>query len=283
MTTREIYNLLFIFLTKACSYFCLFILIFLISSTLIKAWPELSFEFLNSYPSRFANKAGIKAALVGSFYLICLTSIIALPVGILSALCLEEYIPKKSFTKKILELNISNLASMPSIVYGLIGLALFARFLNFGTSLISGALTLSLLILPIIIVSTQAALKTVPKAISLAGYAMGAHKYQIVFGLKLPYALTGILTGVILSISRAIGESAPLIIVGAVGYVSFLPDNLFDSYTVLPVQIFNWAGRPSADFHNRAAAAIIILLLVLLSFNIFAIYLRQKSIRNTKS
>jgi len=282
MTTRKLQNKLFVMFSKTCCLLCIFILLFLVITTLIRAIPELSFYFLNSYPSRFANKAGIKAALVGSFYLIGLTSLIALPIGVLSALYLEEYSNKKSIIKKTLELNISNLAAMPSIVYGLVGLALFARFLNLGTSLLTGSLTLSLLILPIIIVSTQAALKTVPKSVTLAGYAMGAHKYQVVFGLQLPYAMTGILTGIILAISRAIGESAPLIIVGAVGYVSFLPTSLFDSYTVLPIQIFNWAGRPNEDFHNRSAAAIIVLLLVLLSFNLVAIYLRQKSLRNKK-
>lgn len=187
---------------------------------------------------------------------------------------------QKNGFNKIVQINIANLAGMPSIIYGLLGLSIFVRFLNFDQSLLSGSLTLSLLILPIIVIASQEALKAVPRSIHHAAYALGAKKWEVVFQQVLPAATPGILTGVILAMSRAIGESAPLIMIGALSYVAFLPDGPMDAFTVLPVQIYNWAGRPQADFHAIAASGIIVLLVVLFMLNGLAVYIRARAQRN---
>jgi len=188
---------------------------------------------------------------------------------------LEEYAPKKKWVEWI-QINIGNLAGMPSIVYGLVGLTVFVRYLNFERSLLAGSATLALLVLPIIIISSQEAIKAVPLSLREAAYALGARKWQTVFLQVLPAALPGILTGVILSISRAIGETAPLIVIGALSFVAFTPASIWDEFTVLPIQIYNWASKPQVEFHELAAAAIIVLLVLLFSMNFLAIYLRQK-------
>ena len=237
---------------------------------------HLDWDFLTSLPSRKANRSGILTALAGSIWTIGLTTLIALPVGVGIAIYLEEYANKKSWFTKLLSLNIANLAGVPSIVYGLLGLAVFVRFFAFERSILSGALTLSLLILPVIIVSSQEALKSVPNILKEGSYACGVTKWQTITGVILPYALPGILTGSILAISRAMGEAAPLIMIGAAGYISFLPDGPLSSFTVLPIQIFNWTSRPQAEFQDIAAAGIIVLLVLLLSMNAIAIILRNK-------
>lgn len=236
-------------------------------------WLDLG--FINSFPSRFPQKAGIKSALAGSIWLVSLTTLFSFPLGVGTALYLEEY-SKKNWFNSLLQINIANLAGVPSIVYGMLGLAVFVRLFNFERSILSGALTLTLLILPVIIVASQEAIKSVPNSLREGSLALGATKWQTITGVVIPYAIPGILTGSILAISRAIGEAAPLIIVGAVGYVAFLPEGPMDSYTSLPVQIFNWTSRPQAEFQNIAAAGIIVLLSLMLTANAVAIVIRNK-------
>jgi phosphate transport system permease protein len=236
---------------------------------------RLSWEFLTSFPSRHPEQAGILAALVGSVAMITLTAAFALPIGVGAAVYLEEY-AGKTWWSRVIEVNIANLAGVPSIVYGLLGLELFVRAFGFDRSLLAGALTMALLVLPIIIIAAREALRTVPNSIREASYALGATRWQTIWYQVLPMAFPGILTGSILALSRAIGEAAPLITIGALTYVAFLPDSLFSPFTALPIQIFNWVSRPQAGFHVNAAAAIIVLLVVLLLMNATAVFLRQR-------
>jgi phosphate transport system permease protein len=236
---------------------------------------RLSWQFLTSFPSRKPEEAGILSALVGTVCLILLTAVFAFPIGVGAAIYLEEYAGKSWFSR-VVEVNISNLAGVPSIIYGLLGLELFVRALGFDRSLLSGALTMALLVLPIIIISSREALRTVPRSIREASFALGADRWQTIWHQVLPLALPGILTGSILAFSRAIGEAAPLITIGALTYVAFLPDGLFAPFTALPIQIFNWVSRPQAGFHANAAAAILVLLAVLLLMNALAVFLRQR-------
>jgi phosphate transport system permease protein len=236
---------------------------------------RLSWQFLTSFPSRRASAAGLFSALVGSIYLIILTTIIAVPIGVGAAIYLEEYGERGRFSR-LIEINIANLAGVPSIIYGLLGLGLFVRALGLGRSLIAGAMTLALLVLPVVILSTREALRTVPNSLREGSYALGATKWQTIWHQVLPMAMPGILTGLILALSRAIGETAPLITIGAVTYVPFLPDGLKSPFTVLPIQIFNWVSRPQAEFLRNAAAAILVLLALLLTLNAVAIWLRDR-------
>ena len=212
----------------------------------------LSWDFLNNYTSRRASQAGIRPALVGSVFIIVLTAAIALPVGVAAAIYLEEY-GTRSRMARLIELNIANLAAVPSIIYGLLGLGLFVRALGFGGSILAGASTLALLVLPVVILSTREALRTVPMSLREGSYALGATKWQTIWYQVLPVALPGILTGLILALSRAIGETAPLITIGALTYVPFLPDSVWSPFTVLPIQIFNWVSRPQVEFAQNAA------------------------------
>ncbi len=247
----------------------------LIADVVRDGWRVLSWDFLTSYPSRRPEQAGIRSALVGTLYMLVLVAIIAFPLGVAAALYLEEFAPKNRLTA-LIEINISNLAAVPSIVYGLLGLGVFVRTFMLGRSLIAGALTLSLLVLPIIIIASREALRAIPPSIREAGLALGASWWQTVRHFVLPAALPGILTGTILALARAIGETAPLITIGALTYVAFTPRSLSDPFTVLPIQIFNWISRPQPAFHERAAGAIIVLLVVLLLFNGLAIFLRAR-------
>ena len=249
------------------------LLLYQIISTGIK-W--LDFSFLTSMPSRFPKKAGILSALIGSIWTIGLTALFSFPLGVGTAIYLEEYSNNKHWYNRFLQLNISNLAGVPSIVYGMIGLAVFVKAMNFGRSILAGALTLTLLILPTIIVAAQEALKSVPNSLREGSFALGVTKWKTITGTVIPYSLPGILTGAILAISRAMGEAAPLIMVGAAGYIAFLPRGPMDSFTVLPIQIFNWTSRPQADFQQVAAAGIIVLMVLLLTANAVAIILRNK-------
>jgi len=235
----------------------------------------LDWDFLNNFPSRFPERAGIKSALAGTIWLISLVAVFAIPVGVATAIYIEEF-SKKNLLSRIIELNISNLAGVPSIVYGIIGLTIFVRGLSLERSLISGALTMSLLILPVIIIASREAIKTVPISIRSAAFALGATRWQTVWSHVLPASFPGILTGVILALSRAIGETAPLLMIGALTYVAFVPEGPMDSFTALPIQIFNWVSRPQEEFHQLAAAAIIVLLTVLLAMNSVAIFVRHK-------
>jgi phosphate transport system permease protein len=236
----------------------------------------LDTQFLTSFPSRFAERAGIQAALWGTVWLIGLTALFSIPIGIGAAIYLEEY-AGHNWINTVIEINIANLAGTPSIVYGILGLALFVRGMMLGRSLLAGALTMSLLILPVTIIASREALRAVPSSIRQASFALGATRWQTVWHHVLPAALPGILTSLILSLSRAIGETAPLIMIGALTYVAFTPRGPMDPFTALPIQIFNWASRPQKEFYGLAAAGIIVLLAVLLSLNAAAIWIRYRS------
>ncbi len=236
---------------------------------------RLSADFLTSYPSRFPERAGIKSALWGTIWTVSFTGLLSFPLGVGAAIYLEEYAPRTWLTR-VIETNIANLAGVPSIVYGVLGLAVFVRGMALGRSVLAGAATLALLILPIVIISAQEAIRAVPPSIRDAGLGIGATKWQTLRLLVLPIAFPGILTGMILALSRAIGETAPLIMIGALTFVAFTPDTPLDPFTVLPIQIFNWVSRPQAGFHELAAAAIIVLLIALLSMNALAIVLRNR-------
>lgn len=266
---------LFVFACIGAVVLPLLMLAVLIGDVVIDGIPRLSWAFLKNLPSRFADRAGIRPALVGSLYLIGLTGLIALPVGVGSAVYLEEY-GKRGRLSAFIEVNIANLAGVPSVIYGLLGLGLFVRFLGMGRSLLAGALTLALLILPIVITASREALRTVPDLQRQASLALGATRLQTIRRIVLPMALPGILTGSILSISRAMGETAPLIVVGAATYLSFSPDGLNSPFTALPIQIFNWTSRPQAEFVTNAAAGIVVLLVTLLSLNLVAIIVRNR-------
>jgi len=242
-------------------------------------WSRLSWQFLTSFPSRRPAEAGIYPALVGTLYLVGLTTILAMPIGVAAAIYLEEY-GKGNRLARIIEINIANLAGVPSIIYGLLGLGLFVRTLGFGRSVMAGAGTMALLVLPIVILSTREALRTVPKSMREGSYALGATKWQTIWHQVLPSAMPGVFTGLILSLSRAIGETAPLITIGALTYVPFAPDGIWSPFTVLPIQIFNWLSRPQAAFAENAAAGIIVLLAMLLAMNSVAIILRDRYQRN---
>ncbi len=254
--------------------FGLMVLITLLVDVVQKGLPWLDWQFLTSYPSRNPAEAGIKSAIVGSFWMMLLTALFAVPVGVGAAIYLEEYAPRGWFLQ-LIQLNIANLAGIPSVIYGILGLGLFVRFFGLGRSLLAGALTMSLLVLPTIVISTQEALRAIPQGIRESAYALGATRWQVVSSHLLPIAAPGILTGVILSLSRAMGETAPLIMIGALTFIAFLPSSLLDPFTVLPIQIFNWTARPQEAFRSLAAAAIIVLMVFLLLMNLSAILLRN--------
>ncbi len=258
------------------------LLIVLLADVLIDGAGRIDWGFLTSYPSRKAERAGILPGLIGSIYMVGLTALIALPLGVGAAIYLEEYGPRGAgrsgligFVANLIEVNIANLAGVPSVIYGLLGLGLFARTLGMGRSLIAGALTMALLVLPVVILASREALRSVPNSLREAGLALGATRWQVIRQVVLPLALPGIMTGAILSIARAIGEAAPLIVLGALTYVAFLPDGIDAPFTVLPIQIFNWIARPEPEFATNAAAGIVVLLVVLLALNSAAIVLRD--------
>jgi phosphate transport system permease protein len=258
-----------------CTFFGLVMLIIFISSIFSEGISRISWDFLTSFPSRKAEKAGILSALAGTLWVIVMTALVAIPIGIGAALYLEEF-AKKTRLGNIIELNITNLAGVPSIIYGLLGLEIFGRVLGMGGSILAGSFTLALLILPIIIVATREAVKAVPSSLREASFALGASKWQTVKMTVVPSASSGIITGIIIAISRAIGEAAPLIVVGALAYVPFVPTSPTSQFTVLPIQIFNWVSRPQEAFLVNASAGIIILLGITFLLNAFAVYLRIK-------
>lgn len=259
---------------KAFTWTSLVILVVLLYHVAEQGFHRLSSDFLTNFPSRFPEKAGIKSALWGSIWLISLVFLISVPIGVASAIYLEEY-KSKGMLARVIEVNITNLAGVPSIVYGILGLAIFVRFFGLDRSLIAGAFTMSLLILPVIIIASREALRAVPQSIRHGAYALGATQWQTIYHHVLPAALPGILTGVILAMSRAIGETAPLIMIGALTYVAFVPESIMDPFATLPIQIFNWASRPQAAFEEVAAAGIIVLLVVLLTMNLAAVVIRN--------
>ncbi len=236
---------------------------------------RLSWDFIRGFASRHASQAGIWHALTGSIFVILVTAALAVPIGIAAAIYLEEY-GGRSAAARLIEINITNLAAVPSIIYGLLGLGLFVRTMGLGRSVLAGGATLALLVLPVVILSTREALRAVPKSIREGSYALGATKWQTIWNQVLPVAMPGILTGLILALSRAIGETAPLITIGAVTYMAFAPSSVSSPFTVLPIQIFNWVSRPQVEFHANAAAAIIVLLALLMTMNAGAIWLRDR-------
>lgn len=258
-----------------CTCIGLALLVIFIGDILIDGIQRIDWKFIINLPSRKPEKSGIYTALMGSIWILFFTTIIAFPIGVAAGIYLEEY-GKKNRLAGILEINISNLAGVPSIIYGLLGLEVFVRIMGLGASVLAGSLTLSLLILPIVIVATREAIKAVPSSIKDASYALGASKWQTIWHQILPASGGGILTGVILALSRAVGETAPLIVVGALAYVPFAPESPMDEFSVLPIQIFNWISRPQHGFIENAAAAIIILLLITFIMNGIAVYFRNK-------
>jgi|SRR6187401_106900 len=273
--SNRIKDNLFRYFGIVCTLFGLLMLAFFLFSVIREGIGRLDLQFLTSLPSRKPEVAGILIPLLGTIWVMVLTSLIAIPLGVASAIYLEEY-GKKNRIASLIEINITNLAGVPSIIYGLLALEIFVRILGLGQSLLSGSLTLSLLILPIIIVATREALKAVPKTIREASYALGATKWQTTWFQVLPAASGGIVTGVILAISRAIGETAPLIVIGALLYITTIPTSPMDDFSVLPIQIFNWLSRPQKGFIVNATAAIIVLLTFTFLLNGIAIYLRNR-------
>jgi phosphate transport system permease protein len=262
------------------TFFGIALLILFVGIIMYDGLGRLNPAFFTSLPSRFPEKAGIFTSMIGTLWMVVLTLILSLPLGISAAIYLEEY-AQKGRLSNILEINISNLAGVPSIIYGLLGLQIFSRTMGLGGNLLAGAFTLALLVLPIIIVATREAIKSVPVSIKDASYALGATKWQTTWFQVLPGAFGGIMTGIILALSRAVGEAAPLIVVGALAYVPFVPVSPLDQYSVLPIQIFNWISRPQAGFATNAAAGIIVLLAITLAMNLVAVYYRSRHQRKS--
>lgn len=256
-------------------------LVLLLVDVLGKGLPWLDPQFLSGVPSRKPERAGILPALAGSVQITILVALFTFPTGVAAAIWLHEYARDSRLTR-LLRLNIANLAGVPSIIYGIFGLALFVRALGLGYSLVAGALTLSLLILPVVIVATIEALRAVPNSQREGAWALGASRWQVVRGAVLPAAAPGVLTGVILAMARAVGETAPLILVGAVTFVTFLPTPFEEGYTVLPIQVFQWASRPQEGFQAIAAATIVVVLALMLTLNLIAIVLRARLSRNVQ-
>jgi phosphate transport system permease protein len=257
-----------------CTLVGLVVLSILIIDLFRDGWSRLDFQFLSSYPSRRAENAGILVAWTGSIFVAVVTAFTAVPLGIAAAIYLEEY-ARKNWLTSLVEINITNLAGVPSIIYGLMSLGLFVYFLGLGRNVFVGGLTLGFLILPIIIVTTREAIRSVPNGIREAAYALGATKWQVIWHHLLPCSVNGIATGTIIALSRALGETAPLIVVGAVAYITVLP-RLNGSFSVLPIQVFNWVSRPQEAFHQNAAAGSIVLIFITLTLNGMAMFIRYR-------
>ncbi len=250
-------------------------LLTLLATVFLDGWSWLDWQFITSYSSRKPKDAGIFAALIGSLWMLGMTAVFTIPIGIGTAVYLEEFAGKGRVTR-LIQINIANLAGVPSIIYGMLGLAVFVYFLNMGRSVAAGALTMTLLVLPVVIIASQEAIKAVPKSYRDAAYALGATRWQVVKTVVLPQAVPGMMSGIILALSRAIGESAPILIISSLVFLTFVPHNPGDRFTVLPLQIFTWMSLPQADFKAIASAGIILLLIVLLSMNGVAIFIRNK-------
>ncbi|MCS7064810.1 MAG: phosphate ABC transporter permease PstA [Fimbriimonadales bacterium] len=268
-------EVVFQILGAAMVLFAMTMLTVLLVKILLDGYARLGISFLTEYASRRPENAGIKAALVGSFYLMLLTAVLAVPIGVGAAIYLEEF-ARRNWWTRLIEVNITNLAGVPSVIYGLLGLQVFVRTLMMERSLLAGACTMALLALPVIITAAREGLRAVPRSLREGSLALGATQWQTVRHAVLPVALPSILTGVILSMSRVVGETAPLLVVGAFAYIASLPTSVFSPFTVLPVQIYDWISRPQPGFHQNAAAAIIVLLALLLTMNALAIYLRNR-------
>jgi phosphate transport system permease protein len=271
LSVNRIYKSIFFVATM----FGLLVLGVLLYRIFTQGFGYLDLQFLQSLPSRKPEQAGVYAALIGTIWLMAVVAPVSLLIGVGTALYLEEY-AKKNFITDFIRVNISNLAGVPSIVFGLLGLTVFVRALAFGTSVLAAGLTMSLLVLPVIIVASQESIRTVPRELRDASYAMGATKWQTIVRVVLPASIPGIITGAILALSRAIGETAPLVVLGMPLFLAFLPKSVLDMITVLPLQIYNWTSRPQVEFHALAAAGIIVLLAMLLFMNSIAVLIRNK-------
>lgn len=278
----------------ACMMLGVITLLALFTDLLLDGMARLNYEFFSSFPSRRAEHAGILSAMVGTVLVMLVTALVAIPMGIAAAIYLEEYAPSNLLTT-IIEINVSNLAGVPSIIYGLLALGLFVYQLDLGQSILTAGLTLALLILPVVIVATRESLRTIPREIREAAYALGATRWQMISDHVLPYSKGGILTGVIIGMARAIGETAPIITIGALTFIAFLPpppitsappyvsfDWLFAPFTVLPIQMFNWVSRPEEAFLVNAAAAGVVIIVMTLAMNAIAISLRYRIRKNIK-
>jgi phosphate transport system permease protein len=288
LSRRKIFDRLFVIIGLTVVLMCLAILAVLFIRLVRDGADRFTWEFFTSFASRRASSAGILAAWVGTSLIMLVTAVCAVPVGVAAAIYLEEYAPKNWFTA-IIEINVTNLAGVPSIVYGLLALGLFVYQLDLGQSIAAAGLTLALLILPIVIVATRESIRSVPRAIREAAYGLGATRWEVTKDHVLPYSTGGILTGMILGLSRAIGETAPIITIGALSFIAFLPDSpvksefpflsfqwLQDPFTAMPIQMFNWVSRPGMSFHSNAAATGLVLLVMTLGMNAGAIYLRYR-------
>ncbi|MEK5106576.1 phosphate ABC transporter permease PstA [Cytobacillus sp. FSL K6-0129] len=275
MSPRKWKNSVFKGLFMLATAFALVVLAILLYRIITQGIGYLDWQFLQSLPSRDPEQAGIKTALIGTIWLMGVVAPVTLILGVGTAIYLEEYASKNKFTS-LIQINISNLAGVPSIVFGLLGLTVFVRALTLGTSVLAAGLTMSLLVLPIIIVAAQEAIRSVPMELREASFGMGANKWQTIVRVVMPAALPGILTGAILALSRAIGETAPLVVLGLPLFLAFLPQSVFDMFTVLPMQIYNWTSRPQEEFHAVAAGGIIVLLVMLIVMNSIAVLIRNK-------
>ncbi len=281
MSRRRLPELCWRWALAAATGLVLCALVILMVTIVRDAAGVLSGSFIRNFASRIPERAGIWPPLIGTIYLMLLVAALAFPLGLGAAIYLEEFAPRNRLTA-VIETNIANLAAVPSIIYGVLGLAAFYRGMQFGRSLLTGALTLTLLVLPVIIIASREALRAVPQAVRLSALALGATRWQTVSRQVIPAAMPGILTGTILGLSRAVGETAPLLVAGAAAFVAFTPDNLLDAYSALPIQIFDWVRRPQEEFRALAAGAILVLLLLLLGMNATAIGLRARSERKTR-
>lgn len=269
------------YLFMTATLFAVVVLAVLLWYILSRGVSWLSWGLITNSPSRKPENAGLGIAISGTLWIISLTILVAFPMGVASAIYLEEYAPRNRWTR-MLQINISNLAGVPSVVYGLLGLGIFVQWLDLGRVVLAGALTMALLSLPVIIISSQEALRAIPWSLREAAYGVGATRWQVTVSHVLPAAIPGILTGVILAVSRAIGETAPLLVAGAAGFVTSKPSGFMDSYTTIPIQIYNWMSRPQTEFRDLAAAGIIVLLALLISMNLVAIILRQRFSARTR-
>lgn len=262
-------------LTLAATVIGILFLLILLAQIFTKGLKYLNIDFITGFTSSRPSRAGIAPAIVGSIYILILTMLISVPLGIGTAIYLELY-AKPSKLTEFIKLNIQNLAGVPAIVYGILGLGIFVKTLMLGSSIISGALTLSLLVLSPIIISSQEALKTVPYSFYEGALALGVTKWQAIKGVIIPCAISNIVTGIILALARAIGEASPLIVIGAATFIRYIPSGLLDGFTVLPIQIYNWTSRPEPEFQYLASSGIIVLLILVFIFNILAIIIRKK-------
>ncbi|MGE7021203.1 phosphate ABC transporter permease PstA [Solibacillus cecembensis] len=275
MNKRLVWNRVWKGVFIAATSFALLAIAILLYRILSQGMGYLNFDFLTNFASRIPENAGIKAALVGSLCLMAVVAPVSIILGVSTAIYLEEY-AKKNKLNDFIRMNISNLAGVPSIVFGLLGLTIFVRMLGMGKSILAAGLTMSLLILPVIIVAAQEAIRAVPKDQREASYGMGATKWQTIIRVVIPAAIPGILTGSILALSRAIGETAPLVVIGIPVILQFLPTGMLDTFTALPMQIFDWAKRPQEEFQYVASAGIIVLMAVLIFMNSIAVFIRNK-------